>query len=420
MTIPLRGAIFQRISLIDAKQAHLAQNIMSESLQNPNNPLKAKLERAERELTILYEVSNAMRTTLDLNHILYIILTSVTAHTGLGFNRAILYLINQQTRALEPKMAIGPESGEHAQEVWQFITESNQRLEDLIDPNKISSSTIHSSLFQAIKDLIISLEPEADNLLANAYHLGIPVHIQQNEIAQFENDPFLNKFKTTELLIMPLKAKDKVKGLLIVDNLYTQKKITDTDLKIFTMLANQAGLAIENSQLYEMVRHKSDTDSLTGLWNHGFFQFQLAKELKLAKKEHLPLSLLIMDIDNFKKLNDTQGHQKGDEILKVIADIVKDSSRDIDYVCRYGGEEFSMILTQTSKDQALNIAERIRQRINEYIFHSAKDGEAMKMSISIGLAAFPDNAKNQQELISQADKAMYSAKFGGKNQTFSA
>lgn len=385
-----------------------------------SNPFKSKIERAERELTILYEVSNAMRTTLDLNHILYIILTSVTAHTGLGFNRAILYLVNMQARALEPKMAIGPDSGEHAQKIWHYITESHQRLDDLIEPTKIDQSTTHSGLFQSIKDLVIPLEPNSDSLLANAYHLGIPVHIQQNEIDQFADDPFLKVFKTTELLIMPLKAKDKVKGLLIVDNLFTQKKITETDLKIFTMLANQAGLAIENSQLYEMVRHKSDTDALTGLWNHGFFQFQLAKQIRLAKKDNTPLSLLIIDIDNFKKLNDTYGHQAGDVILKIISNIVKESSREIDYVCRYGGEEFSVILTQIDKEQALAIAERIRQKVNEYVFFPTKDGESLKMSISIGLATFPDDAKNQQDLIALADKAMYSAKFSGKNQTFTA
>ena len=98
------------------------------------------------------------------------------------------------------------------------------------------------------------------------------------------DDPLLQVFQTNELVIMPLKVKNQVNGLIIADNLYTQKLITEDDLKIFSMLANQAGLAIENSRLYEMTKHKSHTDALTGLWNHGFFQNKLSDEVDKSIK----------------------------------------------------------------------------------------------------------------------------------------
>jgi diguanylate cyclase (GGDEF)-like protein len=382
--------------------------------------LEEALNRTQRELSVLYEVSNAMRTTLELNRILYIILTGVTSHSGLGFNRAILFLVNKNTRNLEPKLAIGPESGEHAQEIWGYISESKQHLEDLIKDDKmIQNGSGHSSLFNAIKHLRIPLD-QKDNLLGSAFHQGIPLRVPYERIIQCPQDPLLQVFKTTELVVMPLKAKDKVNGLIVADNLFTKKPITEQDLKIFTMLANQAGLAIENSQLYELIIHKSHTDSVTGLWNHGFFQNQLSKEVEVAKESKQPLSLLILDIDNFKQLNDTYGHQTGDLILKELALILKNSSREIDYVCRYGGEEFSIILTQTSKDRSLAIAERIRQKIEQTPFPRLQSEDKLKVTVSIGIATLPQDTLTKEELITLADKAMYIAKFSGKNQTCSA
>lgn len=381
-----------------------------------NKASNEDLAKARKELEILYEVSNAMRTTLELTNILHIILTGVTAHTGLGFNRALLFLVNDKERCLEPKMAIGPESGEHAQKIWGYISSTKPDMEDLIEEDRVEQNIAQSALFKSIKDLRVPLN-EGNNLLAQAFQEGQPIHLQNNHLHQYTNDPLLKVFKTNEIIIMPLKAKDKVNGLIVADNLFTQKPITEDDLKMLTMLANQAGLAIENSQLYELVMHKSHTDSITGLWNHGFFQNQLSIETENAQVYKQPLSLMIMDIDNFKKLNDTYGHQNGDIVLKELANLLKESSRTNDYACRYGGEEFSVVLTNTSKDQAFTIAERLRQRIENYNFQKFSSTQNLKITMSIGIATFPQDAKSKEELINQADKSMYIAKFGGKNQT---
>lgn len=389
---------------------------MDESPTTDAHTLQGKINRANRDLSVLYDVSNAMRTTLDLNHILYIILTCVTAHTGLGFNRAILFLINSKDRCLEPQMAIGPDSGEHAQKIWQYISDVKPHLEDLIKEENINTNIEQSSLLQSVKTLKISLAPNSASPLARAYHEGVPVHITPNQIKEHSQDIFLEKFKTNELVIMPLKAKNKVNGLIVADNLFTQKPITDDDLRLFMMLANQAGLAIENAHLYELVRHKSHTDSITNLWNHGFFQDQLAKELEHADKHRRPLTLLILDIDDFKKLNDTYGHHHGDVVLREIANILKEASRENDYACRYGGEEFAVILTDTTKEQGMVIAERIRTKVAEHSFPLSQEQES-RITVSIGAAAFPEDVHTKEDLIAKADKAMYIAKFSGKNRT---
>lgn len=383
--------------------------------------IQAKLGRANRDLAVLYEISNAMRTTLDLDHILYIILTCVTAHTGLGFNRGILFLINPKERCLEPQMAIGPDSGEHAQKIWQYISDVKPHLEDLIKEENVTSNIQRSSLLQSVKTLKIPLDHNNPSPLVRAYHEGVPVHITPEKIGQYKDDAFLQKFRTSELVIMPLKAKNKVNGLIVADNLFTQKPISEDDLRLFMMLANQAGLAIENASLYELVRHQSHTDSITNLWNHGFFQDQLSREIETARANHRVLSLLILDIDDFKKLNDTCGHHNGDIVLREIANILRDSSRENDYACRYGGEEFAIILTQTTKDQGMVIAERIREKIAEHSFQLSADagGQELHITVSVGLGTFPEDAQTKEELVAKADKAMYIAKFSGKNRTCS-
>ncbi|MBN1869476.1 MAG: sensor domain-containing diguanylate cyclase [Candidatus Omnitrophica bacterium] len=387
--------------------------------QVPDKPItdNDELTRSLRELAVLYEISNAMRTTLDLEHILYIILTSVTSHTGLGFNRAILFLENKTDRCLEPTMAIGPESLEDARKIWEYISHHGQHLDDLIHKEKLDQNISHGTLFKSIEKLKIPFGMPENSLLLTAYAKGKPMHIPQEKISQYADDPLLQAFKTNELVVMPLKAKDRVNGLIIADNLYTRKPITENDLRMFTMLANQAGLAIENSRLYELIKHKSHTDAITNLWNHGFFQDTLSKEIAQAQNTQQTISLIMIDIDNFKKVNDTYGHQNGDIVLKKMANILRESSREGDYVCRYGGEEFSIILTQTNKDQGFIIAERIRQRIAEYCFPKFSSEEHLKISVSVGLAVFPDHAQTKETLIAAADKAMYRAKLSGKNQT---
>jgi len=392
-----------------------SQNTMDQTSHNLDD-LREQLSQVQQELSVLYDISNAMRTTLELNKIMYIILTGVTSHVGIGFNRAILFLVNKQERCLEARMAIGPESGQHAEQIWTHIKESGQKLEDLIAPNKLEQIEDTSALYESVQQLKIPLETTANNLLAMAFHKGAALLIHRGEIIKYKEDPLLKVFPTNELVIVPLKGKEKVIGLIIADNIFNQKPITDDDVKVFIMLANQAGLAIENSQLYEMVVHKSHTDSLCNLWNHGYFQHCLANEIENAKTNGTPLTLLMIDIDNFKSLNDTFGHKSGDIVLQRLADLLKNSSREIDYVCRYGGEEFSVILPQTSKERGVEIAERLRQKIVQFEFAEPRPNEKLHITVSIGLATYPEHTTSKDELIAKADKAMYIAKFAGKNQ----
>ena len=156
-------------------------------------------------------------------------------------------------------------------------------------------------------------------------------------------------------------------------------------------------------------------DGLTELYNHRYFQETLQNQIELSKRYNQPFSLIIVDIDFFKKFNDTYGHQAGDAVLKQVAQTLKKNSRTSDYVCRYGGEEMSIILPNTSAEEAVMSANRIHQAVQEKDFQlNATD--TGKVTISVGVATFPDNAQTGQELIEFADKGLYYAKEHGRNQ----
>jgi len=378
---------------------------------------KNELERTKTELAILYEVSNAMRTTLKLDEILYIILTGVTAHIGLGFNRAILFLVNEKDGIIEGKMAIGPESGEEANQTWKHVEDEKMDLDDLINAYKVSNDVVESGFNQQIRRLKIPLKEQNGGLLVLGVLDGMPLHLTKESIGKYGGDPIVKLLNTDELIVVPLKAKDKVNGIILADNFITKKPITKDDIRMLIMLANQAGLAIENSQLYEKTVLRAHSDSLTNLWNHGYFQFLLQEELEKAKATRTPLSLIMLDIDDFKVYNDSFGHQAGDKNLIELAVLLKNKSRKMDLVCRYGGEEFTVILPQTDKKEAFLLAERIRLDIEKHRFIHEEILPSKKFTMSLGLASFPEDGSSPSELIAASDKALYQAKHKGKNNT---
>ena len=379
---------------------------------------KQEVERTKMELSILYEISNAMRTTLKLDEILYIILTGVTAHIGLGFNRALLFLINEKDGLVEGKMGIGPETEEEANRIWNQIEEEKMDLDDLINAFKTTSTVLESSFNRQVRLLKISLQEKNENPLTMTALEGMPLHLTGETIHAYRGSPLIQLLRYEEIVLIPLKAKDKVNGIIVADNFITRKPITKDDIRMLTMLANQAGLAIENSQLYEKTVRQANMDSLTELWNHGYFQYLLRTELEKSKAQQTPLSLIMIDIDDFKVYNDELGHQAGDKILKELAFLLKKQSRKMDYVCRYGGEEFTIILPQTDERETFLLAERIRENVKKHPFIHEEILPNKHLTISLGIATFPKNGALPSELIKASDNALYQAKNKGKDNTF--
>jgi len=378
--------------------------------------LQRNLEKSKAELWMFYEIGNLMRTTLKLDEVLYIILTCVTSHEGLGFNRAVLFLVNERKRTLVGKMGIGPDTAEQADKIWRKIEAEKTTLKDLIKAYKTFAKRKDTRLDKLVKSIKVPLRENA-GILALTVLEGMTFEITTDEVSKKVKDPICALLETEHFVTVPLKAKDKTIGVILVDNIFTKEPITKDDIRILTMFANQAGLAIENSHLYEKTVSLSYSDSLTNLINHGRFQYLLSRELKTAAKLKRPLSLIMIDIDNFKKFNDTLGHPTGDKALTNIAKIIKKTCRSSDIVARYGGEEFAVVLPETNKESAWGLAERLRQGVEKIDFSEQKTQPHKKLTVSLGLASFPEDAKDKGRLITLADSALYQAKTAGKNRT---
>ncbi len=376
--------------------------------------LRRETEKIRSQFYIFYELTQAMRTTLRLDEVTYIILTGLTAHQGLGFNRAVLFLIDEVKKVIKGFMGLGPMDVEEANKIWKLIEEQKMDLYSLIETyRRIKEGEIQPKLMQFTRSLEFPLN-ENSGLIYEALYEVVPVSIKNALSSHYKDDPLVRKLNLKDFVIAPLWSKNNPMGIIIVDNYITQKPITDENIRILTMFINQAAGAIENSKTYEDTLTRAHTDALTSLWNYGYFQYKLDEEVLKALSSHGKMSLLMIDIDDFKKFNDTFGHQAGDKALKVITSNIQRSARKIDIACRYGGEEFAFILPDTSKEEASVIAERMRKavsddKIMEYAF-----------TISIGCASLPDDAKGKEELVRRADMALYKAKDLGKDRVVTA
>ena len=191
--------------------------------------------------------------------------------------------------------------------------------------------------------------------------------------------------------------------------------------ELFSYLTNQASVSVENVDLHETVQRQAVTDELTGLFNHRRFQEVMAQEVERARRYGQEMGLIMLDIDNFKRVNDTYGHMQGDEVLRAVARVLRQSSREIDEPARYGGEEMAVALPQTDLEGAYRFAERVRRRI-EALELPLPDGDGtLKVTASFGAASLSNaSGDGKDALVAAADAALYRAKRSGKNRTVRA
>lgn len=214
---------------------------------------------------------------------------------------------------------------------------------------------------------------------------------------------------------VPLQIQDKILGVVCIAS-SIHRELDETELSRLEAIANMGSLALQNALFNAELERLSVTDRLTQLYNHGYFQQRLEEEISRCRRFGRKLSLLMLDIDNFKEFNDAYGHPKGDQVLKVVAGIMRENMREMDVAARYGGEEFCAVLPETDLAGVAVVAERIRRQVERYLFMGSGDLPSVRKTVSVGVATFPDNASSQSQLIEKADQALYRAKRAGKNQ----
>ena len=217
-------------------------------------------------------------------------------------------------------------------------------------------------------------------------------------------------YETGSFISVPVFLRKRVIGVVNVADRADGRPFDESDLEALLALVEHMALCVENQKLRDDVARLAATDPLTEVWNRRHFERRLEEELAKAKRSEAPLSLLMIDVDDFKAFNDTHGHTAGDAVLRGVSRSIDSAVRTGDIVCRYGGDEFAVILPRTDVVEALSVAGRICQRVAATP-HAMEGERPRHFSISVGVSSYPAIATSKQELVDQADRAMYEAKY---------
>jgi diguanylate cyclase (GGDEF)-like protein len=237
-------------------------------------------------------------------------------------------------------------------------------------------------------------------------------------VENVDTDPKFKKLGLKEegfysLAALPIMVKEQVMGVISIGN-RAPSEFLDRDIRLLEAIANQIGMAIENAQLYEETVQLAFTDGLTGLYNRRYLMEQIEREYLRARRGHYTFSVIMIDLDGLKTINDNFGHREGDTSLREVAEVIKYATRASDVAARWGGDEFVVITPETDNTSACRIGERIRAEIEKRTLQL--DGREATISVSVGVASYPVNASDVTELLHKADEAVYDAKNLGKNR----
>ena len=351
--------------------------ILRKFIKNKEQEAKIiELNKTIHNLSILYNISQAVNFIDDLKRLISVILDK--AIETVNAEKGSLMLYDQSDNTLQVKVVYGLKDKKHEEDINNGIVECKKMKPD---------SGIAGKVFTEKKSIITNLGG------------------QDPRFKQFSSDN-----NVSSLICVPLIAKGECIGIINITNKKNGKLFNKKDLEFVEALANQASIAVDNAQLYEL----ATKDGLTKLYIHRHFYNLLDSEIKRVQRYHHVLSLVMMDIDNFKHVNDTYGHLVGDMVLKEIAATIQKTVRHVDIPARYGGEEFTIILPETPAINGVTIAERLRKRISE-IEVRVDENTVVRPTVSIGLAEYPNAADDINDLIDWADKALYISKENGKN-----
>jgi diguanylate cyclase (GGDEF)-like protein len=229
-------------------------------------------------------------------------------------------------------------------------------------------------------------------------------------------DKLVAEWHENDMIIVPLMSADQVIGYLSVREPHDRRVPTLEKVQTLEIFAVQAVTALQSARQYEEIKRLTAIDALTPAYNHRYFQEALAKEIHRHARTGHEFVLAMLDIDNFKRFNDTFGHPVGDEILKGLVEELMRNARDTDIVSRYGGEEFAIIFPDTPAQSAADAANRLREIVARRVFPLAAVDKTLHITVSIGVAVYPRDGMTSAEIVARADAALYFAKKSGRNR----
>lgn len=328
-----------------------------------------------RRFTTLISVTSDISSILDLDELLNRIMDK--AIELVGAERGVLFLYPEEDTA--------------------------DRILEIKTTRELTAEEIEEDIFSAIRGIIKKVEGEKSPVIIEDAAADVTLR----------DDAGVIRHGLKSILCVPILLRNTLMGVIYLDNCMVSGLFTKDDLDIVEMVAKQAGISLENAMLYK----KAITDRLTGLYNHSFFEESLRKSVNIAVRYNKKLSLLMIDLDNFKKINDEYGHRAGDLLLMSTADLIMKHIRASDIPARYGGEEFAVILPETDIAGAERAADKIRLLVenNNIAYEFGGKTVNLKITVSIGVAEWRKK-EEKTSLIDNADAALYKAKSLGKNR----
>jgi diguanylate cyclase (GGDEF)-like protein len=365
-----------------------AVSLQDQLLRREMRDKTEQLEAQAATMSTILEVSNGLIGSFDIDAMLTRIALAV--RTALGFEVVVFALFDPKKDEFVRRAHAGLD------DVWEEVRKKHVSSSEIRaffnEEFRISGSFFvsHTALVQSEHGFFVRPDDSSDKLVAE-WH---------------END----------MIMVPLMSADQVIGYLSVREPHDRRVPTMEKLKTLEIFAVQAVTALQSARQYEEIKRLTAIDALTPAYNHRYFQEALAKEIHRHQRTGHQFVLAMLDIDNFKRFNDTFGHPVGDEILKGLVDELLTNVRDMDVVARYGGEEFAIIFPETRGVAARDAANRLRELVGKREFALPQVGRALRITVSIGVAIFPEDGETNADLINHADIALYQAKKNGRNQ----
>ena len=364
-----------------------ALSLQDQLLRREMGEKTSQLEAQAATTATILETANSLIGSFDLDAMLTRI--SQAIRHALGFDGVVFAIYDVKRDEFERRAHAGMD------EVWEEMRKK-----------RVSSSEITPFFNQEFR-------------VSNSFFVSHTA-LRQSEHGVFVRPEDVShrpdEWHENDLLLVPLMSGDQMVGYLSVRDPHDKRVPTIEKVQTLEIFAAQAVTAMQSAQQYEEIRRLTFIDGLTPAYNHRFFQEALSKEVNRHARSGHDFALAILDIDNFKRVNDTFGHPVGDEILKGLVEELMMNARESDVVARYGGEEFAIIFPDTPQGSAKDAANRMRELIERREFHLAPIDRMLRVTISVGVAVYPHDGATSTDLISRADAALYFAKKNGKNQ----
>lgn len=359
--------------VINISDFHTERN---EPMEPCEDCTKDNLVAEVNALKELIGVARAVVSTLDLDQVLQLILTSAMRFADAPAGSIALYDTVQGELTLHAHKGLTPE----------FVKTERWKI-------------------------------QAGGLTERVLAGGEILIVDDTEKTSFFVNPIAIAEGIRSLVCIPLRVQSRIVGILYLDD-FIPRKFDREKIKLLDVLASFAAMAIDNAQLHARTRLMAITDALTGLYNRRYFQQMFSRELNRAKRYQKTLSLIMMDVDDFKKFNDTYGHPLGDKVLGTMGDILSETVRNTDFAFRYGGEEFIVLLPETDFPSALQVAERLRELVELRSVEELRMISPHGVTASVGVASFPRDGETRDELLKTVDDLLYRAKECGKNRVY--